>query len=97
MRARRAAPASAQLCPSTRTVPAVASWRPSRISTVVVFPAPLGPSSPRHVPAGTEKDTPSTAVTSSKRFTRPSTEMASSGHGETFPYARGHCFAPPFA
>src|SRR5437763_281241 len=31
-------------CPSTRASPAVGSRRPSRISTVVVLPAPFGPS-----------------------------------------------------
>ena len=36
---------------------------PSMISIVVVLPAPLGPSSPKQIPRGTEKLTPSTAFT----------------------------------
>ena len=43
-----------QLQPSTCTVPASGSLRPSRISTVVVFPAPLGPRRPKHSPARIE-------------------------------------------
>jgi len=34
----------------------------------VVLPAPLGPSRPRHVPAATSSDKPSTAVKSPNRF-----------------------------
>ncbi len=36
---------------------------PQIILIVVVFPAPLGPSSPSTWPGGTLSDTPSTAVT----------------------------------
>ena len=36
--------------------------RPSRISIVVVLPAPLGPSSPKHSPARTSRSRPSTAT-----------------------------------
>ena len=36
--------------PSTSTSPASGASRPSRISTVVVLPAPLGPSRPKHSP-----------------------------------------------
>ncbi len=45
------------------TVPRPASGMASvvRTRTAVVFPAPLGPSSPRIVPAGTEKSTPASA------------------------------------
>ena len=43
---------------------------PSIISTVVVLPAPLGPSSPKQMPSGTEKLTPSTAVTPGYSLTR---------------------------
>jgi hypothetical protein len=42
----------------------------------VVFPAPLGPSSPNTVPVGTWKSMPSRATTSPKRLARPSTRMA---------------------
>src|SRR5690348_2042991 len=45
--------------------------------TTVVLPAPLGPSRPRTVPSATVRLTPSSAVVSPKRLTRPSTTMAS--------------------
>ena len=40
---------------------------------VVLFPAPLGPSSPTISPPRTSKETPSTAVFFPNRLTRPST------------------------
>src|SRR5690348_3749137 len=40
------------------------------ISIVVVLPAPLGPRSPKQVPSGTAKETPSTAVTEEYCLTR---------------------------
>src|SRR5210317_78734 len=40
------------------------------ISTVVVLPAPLGPSNPKQVPSVTLKLTPSTATTPGYRLTR---------------------------
>ena len=43
------------------------------ISMVVVLPAPLGPSSPKQVPSGTLKDTPSTAVVAGYSLTRSRT------------------------
>ena len=43
-------------------VPLVGSVSVVIIRTVVVLPAPLGPSSPSTVPCGTTKLTPSTAV-----------------------------------
>ena len=62
--------------PATRAVPLVGRVSVVIIRTVVVLPAPLGPSSPRTVPCGTEKLTPSTATLSSKCFTRLSASMA---------------------
>lgn len=44
---------------------------------VVVFPAPLGPSSPKSSSVPTVKEIPSTAVKPSNVFTRFSTRMAS--------------------
>ena len=41
--------------------PAVGSIRPSESLRVVLLPAPLGPSSPKHSPRRTEKLSPSTA------------------------------------
>ena len=49
--------------------------RPVSIRTVVVFPAPLGPSSPNTSPGFTSKVSPSTAVRSPKRLARPTTSM----------------------
>ena len=50
--------------PSTRTWPLVGRRNPSRVSTVVVLPAPLGPSSASTSPGATENDTWSTAMRS---------------------------------
>jgi hypothetical protein len=41
---------------------------PSSISTVVVLPAPLGPSKPKQQPVGIARSTPSTALTAVKVF-----------------------------
>jgi len=43
-------------------VPAVGAWKPSRISIVVVLPAPFGPSSAVTSPGAAVKLTSSTAV-----------------------------------
>src|SRR3954463_2413022 len=48
------------------------------IRIVVDLPAPLGPSRPTHVPAGTSRSRPSTAVIAPKRFTTPRSRMAGS-------------------
>ena len=40
----------------------VALARPSRMRSVVVFPAPLGPRNPHTLPSGTANDSPSTAA-----------------------------------
>src|SRR4051812_3254008 len=45
---------------------------------VVDLPAPLGPSSPTQVPAGTSRSRPSTAMMRPKRLTTPRRRMASS-------------------
>ena len=47
-----------------RRVPRVRPEQVARILTVVVFPAPFGPSSPRTVPSATSRSTPSRARTS---------------------------------
>ena len=64
--------------PSTRAVPP--SGRSSVVSmrTTVVLPAPLGPSRPSTVPSGTSNETPFTASTSPKHFTRSSATIAGS-------------------
>jgi hypothetical protein len=45
--------------------------------TVVVLPAPFGPSRPRTLPSATVRSTPASAVVAPKRFTSPSTTIAS--------------------
>ena len=50
--------------PATRAVPASGERRVERIRTVVVLPAPLGPSTPRTVPGAASRSTPSSARTS---------------------------------
>ena len=54
-------------------MPLSARRSPSRHSTVVVFPAPLRPSSPKISPRWTSKDTPSTATVLPYRFDNPAT------------------------
>ena len=49
--------------PSTLTLPAVTSVRPSIIRMVVVLPAPFGPSRPKISPRPTVNEMPSTAAT----------------------------------
>src|SRR5580765_7073769 len=62
--------------PRTTTSPSSGVLRPSQISMVVVFPAPFGPSSPKHSPALTSRWRPSTAVTSEYRLRRSLTRRA---------------------
>src|SRR5882757_9824309 len=51
------------------------AW-PVSIRIVVDLPAPLGPSSPRQIPSGTSRSSPSTAVIAPKRFTTPFSSIA---------------------
>ena len=76
IRERSAVASATASSPATSTRPASGVISVVSMRTTVVFPAPLGPSRPSTVPAGTSKSTPSTARTSPKRFTRPSTRMA---------------------
>src|SRR4051795_13384801 len=75
------------LSPSTpfaTSMPRTIAWppsggrSPSRISTVVVLPAPLGPSRPKTSPGITSKSMPSTARTSPYCLTRPRTRTTGS-------------------
>ena len=70
-RIRSECPSPRHRSPRTSTSPASGILRPSKISTVVVLPAPFGPSMPKHSPARTSRSRPSTAVTSAYRLTRP--------------------------
>lgn len=59
--------------PKTSTEPAFRGTRPLMISTVVVFPAPLGPSKATVCPRSTRKFRPSRTVTSPYFFVRLTT------------------------
>src|SRR6267143_6358218 len=59
--------------PATVADPPSAFRRTSRISTVVVFPAPFGPSMPKTSPGSTKKLIPRTASISPYRFRRSAT------------------------
>ncbi len=56
--------------PNTFTLPELGRTRPTADRTRVVFPAPLGPRSPRISPGRTESDAPSSARRSPKALTR---------------------------
>jgi len=58
---RRGEASSLYRTPSMRALPASGRAKPSRIRSVVVLPAPLGPRNPVTVPEGAVKLTPSTA------------------------------------
>ncbi len=59
------------------------------ISMVVVLPAPLGPSSPKQVPSGTAKETPSTARDAGILFDEvvDFEDRCALGHGSSWPDA----------
>ena len=63
MRSRTAWGSFAMSMPSTVAVPSSGSSRVVSTRTVVVLPAPLGPSSPSTVPCSTDRSNPSSAVT----------------------------------
>ena len=65
--------------PATRPVPLVGTLKVVSIRTVVVLPAPLGPSMPSTEPSGTTKLTPSTARLSPNRLTRSTASTAGEG------------------
>src|SRR5919206_3569445 len=62
--------------PSTSTSPPSRVRYPSRISTVVVLPAPLGPSSPKTSPSSISKLIPRSASSLPYRLRRSSTWIA---------------------
>src|SRR5215213_386598 len=68
-------------CPAIRTVPASGTRSVDRMFTVVVLPAPLGPSSARTVPRGTARSMPSRTPWSPKLWTRPRTSIPRSWAG----------------
>src|SRR4029078_1722698 len=55
---------SSMVCPAIAIVPSVGVMMPARQRSVVVFPAPFGPTRPRISPGATSNVTPRTAVKS---------------------------------
>src|SRR3954453_12160599 len=66
MTARTASGSAATSCPPTRHSPASARINVDRMRTIVVFPAPLGPSREKTVPCGTVRSTSSSTTCSPK-------------------------------
>src|SRR5918999_70513 len=57
---------------STKMRPSVGRSSPAIIRSIVVLPQPDGPRNEISLPGGSSRSTPATAVTSSNRFTSPS-------------------------
>src|SRR5690242_20368354 len=76
MAARTFLVAAATSCPATRTVPASALSNVARTFTVVVLPAPLGPSMEKTDPAATSKSMPSSTTLSPYALRSPETAIA---------------------
>src|SRR5262245_34607933 len=81
MAARTCAASRTTSRPSTLACPASGSRMVARIRTTVVLPAPLGPSRPNTLPAGTVKSMPSSATTGPKRLTSRWVAIAGLGMG----------------
>ncbi|SRR5690606_33128201 len=64
--------------PATSAYPASGLSNVVRMRTVVVLPAPFGPSNPSTDPVGTSRSTPARASVSPNRFFKPSARTASS-------------------
>src|SRR5688500_13385170 len=87
-----AAPFRRRSCPATRIVPLVGVMIPHSARSVVVFPAPLGPTRPSTSPAFTTKESPATALTAPYSLVRSRTSMAGAAVGDSFtgqPYGLG--------
>src|SRR6266540_3462864 len=82
-------------CPITRTSPLVRSRKPSMISTVVVLPAPFGPSRANTSPWRTERSMPRTAWTSPYDFVSPLTSMARASTNAVYARLQGPAPAEP--
>src|SRR6266542_2815805 len=74
--ARTASGSGARSWPSTRISPPSGLISVDRICTVVVLPAPLGPSSAKTVPAGTVRSIPSSTSLSPNDLRRPTAAIA---------------------
>src|SRR6516165_5293950 len=76
MAARTALVSVARSCPATLTVPASALINVASTFTVVVLPAPFGPSREKTVPARTSRSMPSRTVLSLYAFRSPEAAIA---------------------
>jgi hypothetical protein len=76
MAARIASASSATSWPATRTSPPSAVMSVVRIRTIVVLPAPLGPSRAKIVPSATCRSIPSRTVLSPKDLRSPTVLIA---------------------
>jgi hypothetical protein len=74
--ARTASGSRARSWPATRTSPPSAPIRMDRMCTVVVLPAPLGPSSAKIVPSGTSRSMPSSTTWSPNDLRSPAAAIA---------------------
>ena len=74
--ARTASASRRRSCPMTLAVPASAGIRVDRICTVVVLPAPFGPSSAKTSPSPMDRSTPSRTTFSPYALRRPVAETA---------------------
>src|SRR5262245_40841914 len=62
--------------------------------SAVVLPAPFGPRSPKHRPAGTSRSSRSTATRGPKRFTTPRHSTTARGASGALLIAIGGCGGP---
>src|SRR5580693_9869492 len=76
MTVRTALGSVATSCPATRTVPPSALVNVVSTFTVVVLPAPFGPSREKTVPAGTSRSMPPSTILSPYVFRSPETAIA---------------------
>ncbi len=76
MTVRTALGSVATSCPATRTVPPSALINVVSTFTVVVLPAPFGPSREKTVPAGTSRSMPSRTILSPYAFRSSETAIA---------------------
>src|SRR5437899_1731365 len=69
---------SSRSAPQILTLPSVGGWMPASARSVVVLPAPFGPTRPRTSPRLTEKESLSTATRASYDLVRLETSMPGS-------------------
>src|SRR5439155_3952111 len=75
----------ARASPAMRTEPRVAGMMPDKQRSVVVLPAPFGPTNPRTSPGRTVNDKSLTAGNLSYSLVNPSTSIMTSDNGGSWP------------